>query len=388
MLSLGAGAQRVEFEFKGSDGKQLRYAIIGDLSKATSALLIWHKKRYGKPYEYEHVSIPEKVTYKGKEYKVGGIDGAFYNSEKLKTIDIPPTIGYISNDAFQGCYQLEKVNISDIEAWCKINFSANTPINQLCAHLYLNNELVTHITIPNTIDKIKSHTFDWCKSLESVIIPSSVKEIGNYAFQRCPKLKSVKIIGNNLNSIGENAFSSCSSLVELELPNSVKTIGEFAFSSCKSLSKISIPTAITTIPQYAFFHSQSLKTIVLPESVTSIKSKAFEGCEGLREVVIKNPAIQIEDYAFGSCTSLTKIKGLSERSRISAKAFMVDGYNGDYNKTPFSIEQYKRTFSYFATGKVEDAIAQWQKKSEFETAEEWKQRVTAANREKEVKNQP
>lgn len=390
-------AEKVEFDFSGPDGNELKYRIENE----TSVSVIWRTKRYGKPYEYEHVVIPEKVTYKGKEYEVRYIYDAFYKCEKLKSIDIPKTIKIIDYESFTNCYELEKVNIHDIGAWCKIDFGDN-PLRNNRAQLYLNNTLVESITFPNTLNSIEHSAFDWCKSLREIVIPSSVKKIGNFAFQRCHKLTSVKILdsgpvevgkdfyhfvaatrNNGLKSIGESAFASCDSLTTVILPNSITTIGKGAFSSDRSLTNITLPSSLTELPEY-IFRNTSLESITIPSSVSRIKWRAFGDCKKLKEVNIKNHSITIDNHAFGGCTNLSKLKGLTRKSKVSANAF-IDQDLADYTRTPFSLEENKKTFSYFVGGMVEDAIAQWQKKGEFETSEQWKQRVTTVNRDKEVK---
>ena len=60
-------------------------------------------------------------------------------------------------------------------------------------NLYLNNELVTSITIPDGVTAIPSCAFYGCNSLSSITIPDSVTSIGNYAFEYCSKLQNIYI---------------------------------------------------------------------------------------------------------------------------------------------------------------------------------------------------
>ena len=105
----------------------------------------------------------------------------------------------------------------------------------------------------------------------------SVKEgtriICNKAFSTCTSLTSI-VIPNSVVSIGDGAFSRCSSLSNIVIPDSVTAIGNFAFWGCSSLSNIVIPDSVTAIGDYAFYYC-SLSNIVIPDSVTAIGICAF-----------------------------------------------------------------------------------------------------------------
>jgi hypothetical protein len=55
-------------------------------------------------------------------------------------------------------------------------------------------------------------------------------------------------------TIGSWGFEDCTSLTEINIPNSVTTIGKGAFSGCKSLTEINIPNSVTTIEEDAFYN--------------------------------------------------------------------------------------------------------------------------------------
>ncbi|MBR2367803.1 MAG: leucine-rich repeat domain-containing protein [Alistipes sp.] len=80
--------------------------------------------------------------------------------------------------------------------------------------LYLNNELVTELTIPYGVTTIGNRAFYNYDSLTSVAIPDSVTTIGNRAFSDCDSLTSVTI-GDSVTTIGNRAFSGCNSLTSV-----------------------------------------------------------------------------------------------------------------------------------------------------------------------------
>ena len=109
-----------------------------------------------------------------------------------------------------------------------------------------------------------------------------------------------KVIG-----LGANAFSKCTGLTSIIIPNSVTSIGDHAFYGCGRLTSIVIPDSVTTIANYAFAGTQ-LTSITIPDSVTSIGNSAFAGA-GLTSITIPDSVTSIGDNAFSNCTSLVNI---------------------------------------------------------------------------------
>ena len=92
---------------------------------------------------------------------------------------------------------------------------------------------------------------------------------------------SSDIEGTKVVGIGNSAFSRCSSLTSVVIPEGVTSIGDRAFSGCSSLTSVVIPGSVTSIDEYAFAACTSLTSVVIPEGVTSIGENAFRGCSSL-----------------------------------------------------------------------------------------------------------
>ena len=155
---------------------------------------------------------------------------AFRHCTGLTSVTIPNSVKSIRNDAFWNCTGLKEVHISDLAAWCGIDFgnaSAN-PLND-AKNLYLNDELVTALVIPDNVTNIRDYAFYYCTGLKSITIPNSVTSIGMYAFDGCKGLKSVTI-GTGVKDIGLNAFAKCSNLTDVYcLATSVPSTNATAF---------------------------------------------------------------------------------------------------------------------------------------------------------------
>ena len=172
-----------------------------------------------------------------------------------------------------------------------------------------------NVEIPGTIEvegkeyavtSIGNVAFSGCSSLTEVAIPESVTSIGDFAFNGCSSLTQITI-PEGVTSIGDYAFSGCSKLTEIAIPEGVTSIGDGAFNSCLGLTQITIPEGVTSIGDDAFYDCLSLTQIAIPESVTSIGDEAFSGCSSLTEVAIPEGVTSIGDGTFFYCSSLTQI---------------------------------------------------------------------------------
>lgn len=100
-------------------------------------------------------------------------------------------------------------------------------------------------------DIVPQWGFVGCSSLTTIILPQTAKEIGEYAFFSGEIVSAT--LGNNLQTIGQNAFYHNVRLAEITLPEKVDSIGENAFTYCSKLEKIySCAPVAYDIPEKAF----------------------------------------------------------------------------------------------------------------------------------------
>lgn len=123
------------------------------------------------------------------------------------------------------------------------------------------------------------------------------------------------VIPNNITSIDDSAFNSCTSLTNVTIPNSVTSIGKFAFYNCSSLTGVTIGNSVTSIGNAAFYGCSSLTNIMIGNSVTSIGFSAFYGCSKLTTITIPNSVISIGGDAFNRTKNLESINYLGTRAQ-------------------------------------------------------------------------
>ena len=167
-------------------------------------------------------------------------------------------------------------------------------------------ELLTGVTLPDTLQRIESHAFAGCEALESITVPGDAEPIiGVEAFKGCKSLKSATLEWG-VREIGESAFAGCEALESVDITDEVTRIGDSAFEDCTALESVTIP-ASATVGQSAFSGCTALETLIIEEGVTNIGAYAFEDCDSLTSVEIPGTVEFVDKGAFLNCDALAEL---------------------------------------------------------------------------------
>ncbi len=107
--------------------------------------------------------------------------------------------------------------------------------------------------------------------------------------------------------ISDSAFSGCTALTEITIPEGITSIGSYAFYECSGLKQVTIPEDVLSIGSYAFYGCTKMNQVTIPNSVTSIGSYVFYGCSALTQIAIPEGVATIGNRAFRDCSSLTQL---------------------------------------------------------------------------------
>ncbi|MCM1008642.1 MAG: leucine-rich repeat domain-containing protein [Ruminococcus flavefaciens] len=191
-----------------------------------------------------------------------------------ETITLPASIEYISSDnPFAVCDTLKEVIVDSSNE----NYIAEGGVlftkDKSKLVCYPQKKTGSSYSIPEGVSVLGEVSL-YNTQLSEITFPSTLKEIQYYALGSNSKLISADLSKTAVSSIGLYAFTDCSSLSSVLLPDSLYEIAGAAFSRCTALSEITLPKNLGMIGQYAFINT-GLSKITIPDSVTEIGYSAF-----------------------------------------------------------------------------------------------------------------
>lgn len=192
--------------------------------------------------------------------------------------------------------------------------------------------------------------------VRTLVVKGEVEKIGDDVFSNCPSLENVEL-SSSLQSIGDNAFQKCNTLRRIRIPAGVTRLGSSVFYECDDLEEIeseslrypaedgvlfkvaddgkrilvrypsnrkgkhyTIPKDVVEIEEHAFAKCCNLKSITIPETVRKIGRDAFDTCWDLESIIVSwlCPPEEINSHIFGSYINPSEIQLIVPKGRKSA----------------------------------------------------------------------
>lgn len=263
------------------------------------------------------IVLPEGVTSIGSS--------AFSYCTNLVSIAIPSTVTSIGEYAFYNCSSLAFVDITDLAAWCNIDFigEAANPLYKNGVVLYVDGKKAVNIVLPKGVKRVSDFAFVGYDSLNSVVIPEGTTSIGRSAFKDCTGLNSVTI-SSSITSIEEYAFKNCKNLNAVYISDLAAWCGiSFGNDSANPIGLVYYNNALL------YVNGNPTTDIVIPDGVTKINTWAFYGYQNMTSITIPATVMEIDRYAFDGLTSKSKFKAvyISDLTAWSKIKFADSSYN-------------------------------------------------------------
>jgi len=240
----------------------------------------------------------------------------------VKTVIIESGVTTIGNKAFSGCANLQSITIPD--STTSIGWGVFDGCTNLTG-IWVNtgNSNFSSDDAGVLFDKDKTNLIQAPIAISgNYIVPNSVTTIEGLAFSGCSKLRSVTLPNNAY--LGTSVFSDCTGLLSITIPEGVN-ISNSMFFGCTSLQSVTIVNGVTQIGDFAFFGCTSLQTINIPESVTIIGSEVFVGSTSLTGIYVDDDNPKFSSDVHGVLFNKTQTIIRSVPNGISGDYTVPDG---------------------------------------------------------------
>ncbi len=375
-----------EVTLPGTLGKEAGIEIFGDCTNLTTVTfsegITWvSDSAFARCTSLKNVYLPDSLKSIHTD--------AFLSCTSLETLRIPASVSYISDTAFVHCRSMKNYIVDPENQSFYVRdgmLLSKTLIIHSGTLYHYTDELIAFpegrgrsFSVPDYVKGI-GQAFWYNDTIEEISFSAAS---GDFSFKNCVNLKKVEIRPSEDDfTLSYEAFSHCTSIEEIILPENTVVIGANAFNSCTGLKKIRIPDSVTTIGSQAFYRCCSLKHMVIGNGTKIVGEKAFKECTGLRSVVFGDSVDSIKTSAFEDCTSLDTVvfnEGLSvigldaflgceslhkvyvpksvegiQYTQHPALGFYDGGYSGFKKYSDFTIYSYygSKTFTYAMNRKV------------------------------------
>ena len=261
------------------------------------------------PDTYENLPVTQIADY------------AFIFCTELTSITIPSSVTSINGWAFYHCTGLTSINVDSKNTQYH---SVNNCLIETASKILIAGCKNSVIPDDGSVTSISARAFSGCTGLTNITIPNSVTSIGDLAFNRCTGLTSI-IIPDSVTSIKYSAFGGCTGLTSINVDSKntqyhsvnnclIETASKILIAGCKN-SVIPDDGSVTNIGSEAFYNCAGLTNITIPNNVTNIGNFAFSGCTGLTNITIPKRVTNIGVSAFDGCMALTSINVDSQNSQ-------------------------------------------------------------------------
>lgn len=194
---------------------------------------------------------------------------------------------------------------------------------------------ITTLTLPASLECIRSYAFMNCESLTKIILPETLESIGLNAFIHCYDLQNIVMAKANDVFFTENGvlyekYSDGSMKIvcypagkrdkEYTAPEQVIAVESAAFLSAL-VETVTLSDNVKYIFSGAFFGCENLKNVYLGKSLEIIREEAFKGCVSLETVTLPDSVTEIHHNAFENCEKLNKITYNGSPTRLGEDLF-------------------------------------------------------------------
>ena len=276
--------------------------------------------------------IPESIT----EIKNYAFSSTYRSYDKIEKIWFHENVNKIGIRAI-GSKGMKEVHVASLKSLLSMNIdSRNSLFNGSSvnpgADLYVGDEKITDLVVPDDVTAIKSYTLNGCGSVQRLFLHDHMTSIGADAITLCLNLTEIHVpsleawcgitLGGEMlkyETVQRHLMVDGSEMTEITIPQSVTAIKKYAFAG-GAFTAMNIHNQVTSIGDYAFSDT-TLPSCVIPNSVRSMGVGVFSKCANLTDVTLSTKITKIPDNTFSNCTGLKEFKIPSHITTVGKEAF-------------------------------------------------------------------
>ena len=253
------------------------------------------------------------TQYEAPEGTVRISSYAFYRADRLTDVTLPDTVTEIGQEAFSDCTALEHIDLGaglQTVGWGAFNWCSRleglafpAALQELDGYQYRwTNSLTAYEVAPGcaryysqdgvlferlTEGGVLLWGYPAARAEQAYAVPSEVTVLGEMAFDSAVNLRSVTFMPDSqLGRIESGAFSLCSGITELALPDTVTKLGSYVLQNCENLTNIDLGDGVTALEDSLFHNCARLTEVTIPKSVARINASAFRECTAIRRFLV------------------------------------------------------------------------------------------------------
>lgn len=209
----------------------------------------------------EDTDLVIPATYRGLPVTAIG-SKAFESVRSFKSVSIPASVTTIGEKAFASC------------GVTSVTFATNSQLTTVDRYAFFSSSSLQSIALPDGVTTIGEAAFNGCNNITSISIPDSITTIENRALDFNSSAFTVynnaKYLGNSTNPYLVLIRAIDTSITTCNIHTDAKLIYAFAFTDCTLLTSVTIPDSVTIIGNSVFYKCDALESLIIGSGVTSI----------------------------------------------------------------------------------------------------------------------
>lgn len=286
--------------------------------------------------------IPDETTYNNQTYKVTSIKENVFASTALTSIKLGKNIDTLNYGIFKDVLTLEEIlvdeNNPNYASLDGVLTSKDTktliayPIDKthgemvldsfttIAPYAFANNRNITSLIVTDNVESIGDYAFSYMTFMKEITLPSTMSKTSEGMCYHCHSLETINFT-SDIFEIGKLSFANCIEMKIIDLPDTVTIVDDYGFYDCTKVRKIILHEGLEEIGTSAFCRAKFVSEITLPSTIKRLGDHAFSEITELKTVTLNEGLEEIGEMAFSNSTYLRQINIPSSVKKIGANPF-------------------------------------------------------------------